>query len=700
MALVLLDRVQQTGTANTTVSFTLTGSVVGFQPFTAIGNGNTTFYSATDVSGNWETGLGTYSTTGPTLTRTAVFQSSNANAAVAFSGAVNVWVDYPSSKSVNLDASGNVSALGTITSGTWNAGVIPVTYGGTGVSSSSGASSVVLRDANSNVTANNILNGYANVTAAAGTTVLTATSAYYQKLSGSTTQTFQLPVGTTMALGQAFVFDNDSSGTLTIVDNASATVDTVPSGGYTYIFCEDNTTSAGSWGKYALLPASYDFSTTSASFGNATISNAVWNGTVIGTAYGGTGLSGATPFTAANNAIYSTSATSLAAGTLPVLAGGTGVTTSTGSGDNVLSVRPTMSVTGAGFTLQDATDNTKQANFSLSNLTTGTTYSYTLPAVSGGTIGVSTNGNTWSATNSFSSTFNLNATTQSINLGNQTTGTWTAGGASSTGTMILGQSTVSQTVNISNGATASGSTNTINIGTAGLTGSTTNIAIGSTAGTSTNTFNGSSNFTGTIGATALLNLAGATSGANAFATNATTATLSIGGTSQTGTMAIGRSTVSQTVNLSNGVTASGSTNTINIGTAGAAGSTTAITIGSTAGTSTTTLNGTTSGRIAPRVSTTTSSATPTINTDTVDMYGLTAQAVDITSFTTNLSGTPTNGQKLWIYIVGTAARAITWGASFEASTVALPTTTVTTNRLDVGFVWNAATSKWRCVAVA
>jgi hypothetical protein len=108
----------------------------------------------------------------------------------------------------------------------------------------------------------------------------------------------------------------------------------------------------------------------------------------------------------------------------------------------------------------------------------------------------------------------------------------------------------------------------------------------------------------------------------------------------------------------------------------------------------------TNKRVTPRVITTSSSATPTINTDNTDQYGLTAQAVDITSFTTNLSGTPTNGQKLWIYIVGTAARAITWGASFEASTVSLPTTTVTTNRLDVGFVWNAATSKWRCVAVA
>ena len=104
-------------------------------------------------------------------------------------------------------------------------------------------------------------------------------------------------------------------------------------------------------------------------------------------------------------------------------------------------------------------------------------------------------------------------------------------------------------------------------------------------------------------------------------------------------------------------------------------------------------------RIQPRTGTTTSSATPTINTDNVSYYSLTAQTEAITSFTTNLSGTPTDNQTLWISITGTAARAITWGASFEASTVALPTTTVTTNRLDVGFVWNAATSKWRCVAV-
>lgn len=108
----------------------------------------------------------------------------------------------------------------------------------------------------------------------------------------------------------------------------------------------------------------------------------------------------------------------------------------------------------------------------------------------------------------------------------------------------------------------------------------------------------------------------------------------------------------------------------------------------------------TNKRITKRTGSTTSSATPTINTDNVDMYLLTAQAADITSFTTNLSGTPTEGQLLWISVTGTAARALSFGTSFEASTVSLPTTTVTTARLDMGFVWNSVSNKWRIIASA
>jgi hypothetical protein len=108
----------------------------------------------------------------------------------------------------------------------------------------------------------------------------------------------------------------------------------------------------------------------------------------------------------------------------------------------------------------------------------------------------------------------------------------------------------------------------------------------------------------------------------------------------------------------------------------------------------------TNKRITKRTSTEASSATPTINTDNVDFHSITALAVAITSFTTNLSGTPTTGQLLWIAITDNGtARAITWGASFQASgTIALPTTTVISTRLDVGFIWTG--SIWRCIATA
>jgi hypothetical protein len=102
MALVLLDRAQETATANTTVSFTLTGASTGYQSLAGVGNGNTTYYGATDGT-NWETGIGTYSTTGPTLTRTTILASSNAGAAVTFSGTVTVFIDYPASKAVGTN---------------------------------------------------------------------------------------------------------------------------------------------------------------------------------------------------------------------------------------------------------------------------------------------------------------------------------------------------------------------------------------------------------------------------------------------------------------------------------------------------------------------------------------------------------------------------------------------------------------------
>jgi hypothetical protein len=160
----------------------------------------------------------------------------------------------------------------------------------------------------------------------------------------------------------------------------------------------------------------------------------------------------------------------------------------------------------------------------------------------------------------------------------------TIGAAAGTGTITLGQSTVSQTTDLQAGVTASGSTKTINIGTGGAVGSTTVIAIGSATGTSTTTINSTASVTGTLSVSGGFNVNAVVSNIS-IGTSQTTGLLTLGNAAGTGTITLGQSTVSQTTNIQGGATASGSTKTINIGTGGLSGSTTAITIGSTFGTS-------------------------------------------------------------------------------------------------------------------
>jgi hypothetical protein len=135
MALQLKDRVLETASAPGTGTVTLLGASLGYQSFnTALTSGNTTYYAIADLGGaNWEVGIGTF-TSPDQLARNTILESSNSGSIVNFSsGTQNVFITYPAEKSVNLDASGNVSPLGTIASGTWNATTIGPTYGGTGI---------------------------------------------------------------------------------------------------------------------------------------------------------------------------------------------------------------------------------------------------------------------------------------------------------------------------------------------------------------------------------------------------------------------------------------------------------------------------------------------------------------------------------------------------------------------------------------
>lgn len=349
MALVVYDRVQETTTTSGTGSVTLLGAVSGFQSFAVVGNGNTTYYTITDGAA-WEVGIGTYSTSGPTLARTTVLSNSNGNTTpITLSGGLaQVFVTYTAEKSVNLDASDNVTPLGTIASGTWQGTTVGVSYGGTGVTASSGANSVVLRDANQNTSLNNIFRNTTSTVSAAGTTVLTAASSFTQVLTGTTTQTYQLPDATTLANGASFQFNNNSTGALSIVNNGSGPVATVAAGGASQIFLTSTSTANGTWDVHGFIPENILWGTNSLYLNSDVITGGTWNGGTIGTPYGGTGL---TSFTS-GGALYATSTSSLTSGTLPATSGGTGLSTYT-TGDVIYaSATNTLAKVGIGSTGQ------------------------------------------------------------------------------------------------------------------------------------------------------------------------------------------------------------------------------------------------------------------------------------------------------------------------------------------------------------
>lgn len=109
----------------------------------------------------------------------------------------------------------------------------------------------------------------------------------------------------------------------------------------------------------------------------------------------------------------------------------------------------------------------------------------------------------------------------------------------------------------------------------------------------------------------------------------------------------------------------------------------------------------TNKRINPRIVTAASYTTDTgtaLDVSTCDEFDVTAQAGALKL--NNPSGTPVNGQKLIVRIKDNGtAQALTYDTQFRASSdLALPTTTVLSKTLYMGFIYNSADTKWDLVA--
>lgn len=675
MPLILADRVQETGTANTTVSFTLAGAVFGFRTFAVVGNSNTTYYAATDASGNWEVGLGTYSTTGPTLVRTTPFQSSGGLGATTFSGTVNVFITYLAGTAVYLDPSSNVSPLGTISSGTWQGSTVGVAYGGTGVTASSGANSVVLRDANSNITVNRINQGIQTVTASGGTTTLTAASQFNQALVGTGGHTFKLPDATTLTDTTAFQFNNNATGILTITNNAGTTVGTVAAGGAAGIALLSNATVGGTWDVHAYIPENVTWGTNALALGSTVISGGTWQGGTIQPAYGGTGL---TTFVGANNALYSTGASTLTAGTLPAAAGGTGLTSFTANGVVYASGTGTLA-TGSALTF----DGTKLS-------------------VGGTAIEkITTDGNIASTA------------AQAYIYSNGGSGT-----------------------SVNSGFLLSGSDNTIRFYASNseqMRLTSAGLGIGTTSPSSLFAVSNSGgaglevNPTGVASAPVILsyNRSGAAYTQLTYLAlqhvwqNSGTEVMRL---DSSGNLGIGTSSPSVNLEISKG---SGSSlrvidDAVN-GRGGYLRATSSIfEVGTTSGVrplvftidsvekaridtsgnfSVASSVAITASRINPRTLSTTSTSTLSPDIQAYDQYDLTAQAVGLTVAAP--TGTPVNGNKLMFRILDNGTgQTITWNATYTAIGVTLPTSTTANKMVYVGCVYNSTNTRWDVIAVS
>ena len=282
--------------SGTVTATTFVGALTGNASTATLAASSTNIAGGANGSLPYQTGSGT-----------TTFLAAGSNGQfLTLSGGVPTWSSLSYVSSFSAGTTGftpNVSTTGAVTlSGTLN-----VANGGTGVTSSSGTNSVVLRDANANTSANDFYEGFTNVAAAGTTITLTAASTPNFVITGSGGQTYKLPDATTIPTGAIYTFNNNqTSGAISVQNSSGTLVVSVPSGGFVEIILLTNSVAAGTWDYHFQAPSNVSWSTNTFSY-SGSITNATWNATAIGAIYGGTGqtsyTTGDTLYASASNTL-------------------------------------------------------------------------------------------------------------------------------------------------------------------------------------------------------------------------------------------------------------------------------------------------------------------------------------------------------------------------------------------------------------
>ena len=531
MALVVADRVWETTSTSGTGTLTLSGAVSGYQTFAVIGNGNTTYYTITNGT-DWEVGIGTYTSSGTTLSRDTVLASSlGGTTKITVTPGSFVFVDYPAEKAVYEDASNivTVPTLAIDTSGT-DAQIAPNT-GITGWNYSGISFSIASQESAPNglFLSPDGLNMYVNGSTGDDVNQYTLSTAF-----NVSTATFVRLFSTAAQ------------------DSAPNDIFFKPDGLSMFIMGNTNDTVF----QYTLSSA-FDIST--ASYASKSFSVTTQEASPTGLWF-------------------------KPDGTVMYVIGTTSDTVFQYNLGTAWDVS-TASYASISFSVASQESNATQVNLSADGLTMWVVGA-TGDDISQYALGTAFNVSTAVFENSFYVGFQETNPTglfidSTANNRVYMVGSTTADTVFQYNTATNSISAVTDVFNTTSNARVQGNLavqGNANIDAALIAG---NLTVGTTS------------VSGTLTASSTITLQGTTTSTTALGTSATTGTTTIGGTSQTGTITVGQSTVSQTTNIQAGATASGSTKTVNIGTAGVSGSTTAINIGSavSGATSTTTLNG-------------------------------------------------------------------------------------------------------------